>query len=249
MQHHARSLRTLCDMQRFDPSQISDDAQKDPDTRAILSPDTGPVVAIAGSVRAADASPAATRALEIRITTFKSLQCTLYISDEGETAEIPKAVDLKATRVRLDKQYADMIGTNGRSLLEGSKPALVFTTVYDGPDTLRGLTLATYALTIGINQLEHCALAVASNRFLRDCNDYPPWSTPAQLTWPKGHPLLTAKDPAGAKGVLTAALQAMKNAGGGEASHSRAEELIAQAQLEMSEHWQILHGSSHAGKP
>ena len=40
--------------------------------------------------------------------------------------------------------------------------------------------------------------------------------------------MLAAKDPAGAKGVLTAALQAMKNAGGGEASHSRAEELIAQ---------------------
>jgi hypothetical protein len=69
------------------------------------------------------------------------------------------------------------------------------------------------------------------------------------LASPAATTMLAARNPAGAKGVLTAALQAMKNAGGGEASHSRAEELIAQADLELSEHWQILHGSSHARKP
>ena len=59
--------------------------------------------------------------------------------------------------------------------------------------------------------------------------------------------MLAAKDPAGAERVLTAALQAMKDAGGGEASHSRAEEIIAQAQQALRR--QLLHGSPHAGKP
>lgn len=132
-QLHARVLRTLCALQRFDPSQISDDAQKDPDTRAILSPDAGPVVAIAGSVRAANGS-----------------------HEMGALAQMEKAI--------------------------AEAPAM-----------------------------------------------------------------LAAKDPAGAERVLTAALQAMKDAGGGEASHSRAEEIIAQAQQALRR--QLLHGSPHAGKP
>jgi hypothetical protein len=59
--------------------------------------------------------------------------------------------------------------------------------------------------------------------------------------------MMEAKDFAGVTKALGAALQAMKDAGGGEASHSRAEELIAQAQRELRE--QTPHGSLHAGKP
>ena len=132
-QLHARVLRTLCALQRFNPRQISDDAQKDPDTRAIMSPDAGPVVAIAGSVRAANGS-----------------------HEMGALAQMEKAI--------------------------AEAPAM-----------------------------------------------------------------LAAKDPASAERVLAAALQAMKDAGGGEASHSRAEEIIAQAQQALRR--QLLHGSPHAGKP
>jgi hypothetical protein len=59
--------------------------------------------------------------------------------------------------------------------------------------------------------------------------------------------MMAAKDFAGVTKTLGSALQAMKDAGGGEASHSKAEELIALALHELRE--QQLHGSPHAGKP
>ena len=59
--------------------------------------------------------------------------------------------------------------------------------------------------------------------------------------------MMAAKDFAGVTKTLGSALQAMKDAGGGEASHSRAEELIALAQHELRGNQ--LHGSPHAGEP
>jgi hypothetical protein len=58
---------------------------------------------------------------------------------------------------------------------------------------------------------------------------------------------MAAKDFAGVKKTLGAALQALKDAGGGEASHSKAEEFIEHAEHKLRE--QQLHGSFHARKP
>jgi hypothetical protein len=58
---------------------------------------------------------------------------------------------------------------------------------------------------------------------------------------------MAAKDFVGVKRALVAALQAMKDAGGGEASHSQAEKLIEHAEHKLRE--QQLHGSLHARKP
>jgi hypothetical protein len=225
-------------MQRFDLRQISENAQTDPDTRAIMTPATGISVAVAGSMRAADGSPAATRQLETRMTASKTIKCTLHVSGEGELGAGSKATDLTLIRERLAKQYEDLNGTNGRALVEGTKPVLVFATMHDGPGTLQGATLATYSLTIEVRQLEQCAVAIESNNFLRGCHDHPPWAAPR---------MMAAKDFAGVTKALGMALQAMKDAGGGFASHSKAEELPAQAQHELSE--LQLHGSPHAGKP
>jgi hypothetical protein len=65
--------------------------------------------------------------------------------------------------------------------------------------------------------------------------------------FPVGPRRLTAVWRGGSHAGLGSALQAMKDAGGGEASHSRAEELIALAQHELRGNQ--LHGSPHAGKP
>jgi hypothetical protein len=172
-------------MQRFEPRQISENAQTDPDTQAILA---GVGVAVAGSMRAANDTPAATRQLETRMTASKTITCTLYISEEEATIASPKTTAMTLIRERLARQLDDLTGSNGRSLMEGTKPALAFATVHDGHNTLQGVTLATYTLTIDVKQLETCALAIASNNFLRGCQDRLPWAAAAIQDWPSGHP-------------------------------------------------------------
>jgi hypothetical protein len=172
-------------MQRFEPRQISENAQTDPDTRAILA---GGGVAVAGSMRAANETPAATRQLETRMTASKTMSCTLYISEEEATVAGPKTPAMTLIRERLARQHEDLTGTNGRSLLEGTKPVLVFVTLSDGQNTLKGVTLATYTLAIDVKQLETCALAIASNNFLHGCHDRLPWAAATIQDWPSGHP-------------------------------------------------------------